>query len=154
MKYQKSESFINQQSALASIATQFLIAGYTLEEAFKKADSMFSKSEDYLNNKLRYEYDCDLVDKLVEPQFSVQAAIKELGLKSKVMIFRYLTNILTTDELRELKIKAKINKKDKDKKVFSQFHIDKIIDLRNEGYYLRGKNGNRVNSKNSLSNKS
>ena len=156
MNYQELEPFRNQQRALASIASQFLIAGYTLEDALKQADHMLSKSEDYLNDKLHDEYDCDLVDKLMEPQFSVEAAIKQLGLKSKVMIFRHLAKSLTKNELRELKLKARINKKNKDKnkKVFSQCHIDEIIDLRNEGYYLRGKNSNRINSKNSLSNKS
>ena len=88
MKKLELEFFRNQQRALASIASQFLIAGYTLEEAFKNADYMLCKSEDYLDNKIFDEADRYFVDTLNEPKFTVEEAIKKLGYKSKAMIFR------------------------------------------------------------------
>ena len=141
MKKLELEFFRNQQRALASIASQFLIAGYTLEEAFKNADYMLCKSEDYLDNKIFDEADRYFVDTLNEPKFTVEEAIKKLGYKSKAMIFRHLARSLTKNELRELKLKARINKKNKDKnkKVFSKCHIDEIINLRTSGYKRRGK---------------
>jgi SHS2 domain-containing protein len=134
------EFFRNKQRALASIASQFFIAGNTLEEAFKKADYMLCKSEEYLDNKNYNEADLYIARKLNEPKFTVEEALKKLGYKSKAMIFRYLDKSLTKNELRELKLKARTNKKNKDenKIVFSQCHIDEIISLRTSGYKRRG----------------
>ena len=107
MNYQELEPFRNQQRALASIASQFLIAGYTLEDALKQADYMLIKSDEYLNDQAIEDHYDDENREYFRIQFTIKHVQKELKLSSTTMIYRHLSKFLDEKGIALIKSKAR-----------------------------------------------
>jgi len=93
--FEKNESF-----CIATIAAQFVLSGYTDEEAMDKAGRLLELSKQYIDDKDRDEYNYKQHEEDKKIKFTLEDIQDKLKLKGTQQVKRYIKDAFEGEKLK------------------------------------------------------